>query len=78
MIELIGLLAVISMVTCYALEERGPVFTLAFSISCAVAAVYAFVIGSYPFMLAEGVWAAIAFRKWWMRSGASLGGGQGR
>ncbi len=46
MIELIGLLAVISMVTCYALEERGPVFTLAFAVSCAVAAVYAFVIGS--------------------------------
>ena len=64
MIELFGLLAVCSMVTCYALEDRGPSFTLAFAISCAVAAFYAFLIGSYPFMLAEGVWAIIAVRKW--------------
>ena len=67
MIELFGLLAVSSMVFCYALEDRGPSFTLAFAISCAVAALYAFLIEAYPFMLAEGVWAVIAFRKWWAR-----------
>ena len=67
MIEFFGLLAVCSMVFCYALEDRGPSFTLAFAVSCAVAALYAFLIGSYPFMLAEGVWAGIASRKWWAR-----------
>ncbi|MEP6066305.1 MAG: hypothetical protein ABJ246_10745 [Paracoccaceae bacterium] len=67
MIELFGLLAVCAMVACYALEYRGPSFTLAFSGSCAVAALYAFLIGSYPFMLAEGVWAIVALRKWWAR-----------
>jgi hypothetical protein len=64
MIELLGLLAVCSMVACYALEDRRPSFTLAFAVSCVVAALYAFLIESYPFMLAEGVWAVIAYRKW--------------
>jgi len=68
MIELLGLLAVCSMVVCYALEDRGPSFTLAFAISCTAAAFYAFLIGSYPFMFAEGVWAVIAFRKWRARN----------
>jgi hypothetical protein len=64
MIEVLGFLAVCTMVACYALEERSPVFTLLFSGACAVAALYALLIGSYPFMIAEGVWAAIALRKW--------------
>lgn len=70
MIELIGLLAVCSMVAFYALEDRGPAFTLAFAASCAVAALYAFLIRSYPFMLAEGVWAVIALRKSFARYAA--------
>lgn len=69
MIEVIGLLAVCSMVLCYAFEDRAPALTLTFAVSCAVAALYAFFIGSYPFMLAEGVWAIIALRKWYMRIG---------
>jgi hypothetical protein len=67
MIEFIGLLAVCSMVACYAWEDRSPALTLAFAASCAVAAFYAFLIGSYPFMFAEGIWAIIAFRKWRVR-----------
>lgn len=67
MIEAIGFLAVCAMVVFYALEDRAPAFTLAFALSCAVAATYAFLIGSYPFMLAEGVWAVIALRKWLAR-----------
>ncbi len=66
MIELVGFLAVCTMVVCYAFENRAPVLTLIFAIACAVAALYAFLIGSYPFMLAEGVWSLVAFRKWWL------------
>lgn len=69
MIELIGFMAVCSMVACYAFEDTAPALTLAFAASCAVAALYAFLIGSYPFMLAEGVWAIIALRKWYVRVG---------
>jgi len=65
MIEAIGFIAVCTMVTCYALEDRAPIFTLVFAGACAVAAIYALLIGSYPFMIAEGVWAIIAIRKWY-------------
>lgn len=64
MIEIFGLLAVCAMVTFYALESRGPAMTLAFACACAAASLYAFWIASYPFMLAEGIWAVIAARKW--------------
>lgn len=62
--ELLGLMAIISMVSSYALEYRHPVFVLVFAISCAVAAIYAFLIGSYPFLIAEGIWSVIALRRY--------------
>lgn len=62
--ELLGLMAIISMVSSYALEDRHPVFVLVFAISCAVAAIYAFLIGSYPFLIAEGIWSVIALRRY--------------
>lgn len=66
-IELFGILTVCAMVTFYALEDRAPLWTLAFSAACLFAAVYAFLIVSYPFMIAEGIWAIIAFNKWRVR-----------
>ncbi len=68
MVEWLGIFAVISMVLSYALEDRHPIFILIFSLSCAIAAFYAFLIASYPFLIAEGIWALIAFRRWIMRS----------
>jgi len=59
------LLAVIAMVTTYALEKQSPWFVLAFSLSCAAASLYAVLINSLPFALAEGIWAIIAFQRWW-------------
>lgn len=70
MIELLGIFAVITMVASYALEDRNPIFILIFAISCAIAAFYAFLIASYPFMIAEGVWSLIAFRRWFTKSAA--------
>ena len=64
MIELFGLAAVIAMVTTYALEERSPWFVLGFALACAAAALYALMIESLPFALAEGIWAVIAWRRW--------------
>ena len=62
--ELFGIAAVMAMVTSYALEDRHPVFILIFAISCAAAAIYAYLIGSYPFLIAEGIWSAIAARRY--------------
>lgn len=65
MTESFGILAVVIMVGAYALEARGRVFVLIFALGCAMAASYAFIIGSWPFVVAEGIWAVIALKRWW-------------
>ena len=75
-VESLGIIAVIIMVASYALERRGSVFVAIFAAGCALAAFYAFLIGSYPFLAAEGIWALVAMRRWWMarRVEQSVGG----
>ena len=63
-VEILGIVAIATMVICYALERRGTVFIAAFAAGCALAAVYAYLIGSYPFLIAEGIWAVVAVRRW--------------
>ena len=63
-VEILGIVAIATMVTCYALEKRGAFFIAAFAVGCALAAVYAYLIDSYPFLVAEGVWAVVAARRW--------------
>ncbi len=65
MIDNLGLVAVIIMVVAYAFETRHPVFVLIFAIGCALAAIYAWFIGSMPFVIAEGIWSVIAFWRWY-------------
>ena len=64
MIEWFGLLAVVVMVTSYALEKRSTVFIAVFALGCSMAAFYAFLIGSWPFFIAEGLWSLIALKRW--------------
>jgi len=59
------------MMLCYALEERGSGFTLAFSASCAASAGYALMIGSWPFFAVEVVWTGVAAHRGWRRHAAS-------
>ena len=63
-VELFGIAAITIMVISYALEDRGKIFVVIFAVGCAMAAVYAWMIGSYPFLIAEGIWAVIAFWRW--------------
>lgn len=63
-IEIFGAIAVSSMVICYALEKKSHYFVLGFSISCSAAALYAFLIQSWPFAVIEMVWSIIAARRW--------------
>lgn len=63
-----GLVAVIAMLVTYALEERSPWFVFGFAVSCAVAGVYGFLQGAWPFGVAEVIWSGIAFRRWQRRS----------
>ena len=63
-VEIFGITSIIIMVTSYALEHISPVFIAIFSIGCVLAATYALLLGSIPFVVAEGIWAIIAFRRW--------------
>jgi hypothetical protein len=59
-----GLFAVTAMLVCYALEDRSPLFILAFAGACVLGSVYGFMQGAWPFGLVEAVWAVIALRRW--------------
>jgi hypothetical protein len=59
-----GLLAVSLMLVFYAMEERAPVFVLAFSAACLLGATYGFLQGAWPFGLVEIVWSIVAFKRW--------------
>lgn len=63
--EILGLVAITIMVGSYALEQRARIWIAIFAFGCVLAAVYAFLIQSYPFLIAEGLWAVIAVRRWW-------------
>ena len=54
------------MVVCYALENRGRGFVLAFAGSCVLASVYGFLQGAWPFGIVEAIWSVVALRRWWL------------
>jgi hypothetical protein len=66
LLSLFGLVSVMVMLVCYALENRSAWFVLAFAIGCALASTYGFLQGAWPFGLAEGVWCLVAIRRWWL------------
>ena len=66
-VDWFGLGAVALMVVSYALEGRAAIFVALFAAGCALAAIYALMIGSYPFFVAEGIWALVALRRWRVR-----------
>jgi hypothetical protein len=63
-----GLLAVTLMVICYWLEKRHHLFILAFAGGCALASIYGFLQGAWPFGVAEGIWSVVAVRRWWLEA----------
>ncbi len=52
------------MVISYALERHSAFFIATFALGCALAAVYAYLLGSYTFLFGEGIWAVIACARW--------------
>lgn len=67
--EMLGIVSIIIMVGSYALESRSSIFVATFAFGCALAAFYAYLIGSIPFLVAEGLWAIIAARRWYLTRG---------
>ena len=66
-LTLFGLAALTVMLVCYALEERRPIYSLAFGAACVLASIYGFLQGAWPFGVVEAIWAAVAARRWWTR-----------
>ena len=64
-VEYLGIVAVALMVIFYWLENRHPAFVLLFALACVLAATYAWLIDSYPFFVAEGIWSLIALQRWY-------------
>jgi hypothetical protein len=61
-----GLVAVTAMLVFYALEKRSPWFIFAFALACALASIYGFLQGAWPFGAVEAVWSVVALRRWWL------------
>ena len=63
-----GLASVTAMLVFYALEDRNPAYILAFAGACALASVYGFMQGAWPFGVVEAIWALIAAHRWRKRT----------
>jgi hypothetical protein len=69
-----GLFAVTAMLVAYALEDRSAWFVLAFAAACALASIYGFLQGAWPFGVVEGIWTVVALRRFMLRRGAAVVG----
>ncbi|MCL4310442.1 MAG: hypothetical protein M0Z32_05585 [Actinomycetota bacterium] len=63
MITIFGVISLTFMMIMYALEHRGRVFVLAFSMGCALSSTYGFLSGAWPFGVVEAIWCLIAIRR---------------
>ena len=68
-LTLFGLFAVSAMLICYAFEERSDWFIVAFAGACALASIYGFLQGAWPFGVIEAIWAFVALRRWQTKAG---------
>jgi hypothetical protein len=69
-LTLFGLFAVTMMLVTCALEEKSPLYILAFAVACALGSAYGFLQGAWPFGVVEAIWAGVAVRRW-ARAGAT-------
>lgn len=63
-LTLYGLASVSAMLLFYAFEGRSHWMVLGFALSCALASVYGFVQGAWPFGVVEAIWAGVAVWRW--------------
>ena len=66
-LTLFGVVSVSPMLVFYALEDRSPIYVLAFAGSCLASSLYGFLQGAWPFGVVEFIWAGVAFRRWQAR-----------
>jgi hypothetical protein len=66
-VTLFGVLAVSFMLVMYALEQRRPIFILAFALGCLLSSAYGFLSGAWPFGVVELIWSGVALRRYLIR-----------
>jgi hypothetical protein len=66
-LTVLGVIAVAAMLIFYTLEDRNAWFVLAFAGACAVASVYGFLQGAWPFGIIEAIWSGVAVHRWRVR-----------
>ena len=64
LLTIFGLFAVTAMLVFYAVEDRSPWYILGFAGACALGSAYGFLQGAWPFGIVEAIWAAVAVRRW--------------
>jgi hypothetical protein len=68
-----GLVAVTAMLIFYWAEDRSAWFVLAFAAACALASVYGFLQGAWPFGVVEAIWSIVALRRFLQRRQTAAG-----
>jgi hypothetical protein len=63
MLTAFGVTALTFMMVTYALERRHRGFILAFACGCALASLYGFLSGAWPFGVVEAIWAGVALHR---------------
>ena len=63
-LTLFGFVSVAVMLMFYTLEDRSAWLVLAFAAACAMASVYGFLQGAWPFGVVEAIWAGVALVRW--------------
>jgi hypothetical protein len=68
-----GLMAVTAMLIFYWAEDRSAWFVLAFAAACALASIYGFLQGAWPFGVVEAIWSVVALRRFLQRRQTAAG-----
>lgn len=63
MLTVFGVTALTFVMFMYAMEGRHRGFVAAFACGCALASVYGFLSGAWPFGVVEAIWAVVALRR---------------
>jgi hypothetical protein len=66
-----GVTALTFMMVMYALERRHAGFVLAFATGCALASLYGFLSGAWPFGVVEAIWCLVALGRFVNRNAKS-------
>ncbi len=66
-LTLFGLSALAAMLLFYTFEDVSHWCVLGFAVCCALASLYGFLQGAWPFGVVEAIWTVVALKRWQKR-----------